>query len=381
MAFAKEVATCTGGLNHSINTYVRYGDVDRVRCFLWLNLKTLPEYLERSIDLLAGLFEGLCLTDRTRIREIVRREFAWAEHAAQSEGYSLPATRVFSHLSLAARYQEHVNGITAYQRVKEIAADYARHEEALLEDLQAMATILLNRNNMVIGLTGESEDIERFKDVGERIADSLSSHQNDPAPVPEPPGYPDHEAFVTAAEIVFAVQGGTLFPDTSQYRGSFEVLKTYLSRDYLWNSVRQVGGAYGCFIQFSPITGNIGVISYRDPQVKKTFEAYERLPQVISEIDLSAAALEQIIIGTYGAFDPHQSPAAKASAARNEFFSNITSEQKQQRVREITATNLADLRSYGDHFARMLATSHRSIIGNRAKIEQDRELFDTITEL
>lgn len=381
MAFAKEVATCTGGLNHSISTYTRYGDMDRLRCFLWLNLKTLPEYLERALDLLAGLFAGLRLTDRARIREIVRREFAWAEHGAQSEGYSLPATRVFSHLGLAARYQEHINGITAYRAIKEIAANYERHEEQLLEDLGTMASILLNRNNMVFGLTGESEDVERFKDIGERIPAALSAQSHELAPCPGPPDYANHEAFVTAAEIVFAVQGGKLFPDSGQYSGSFEVLKTFLSRDYLWNSVRQLGGAYGCFIQFSPITGNMAIISYRDPQVRKTFEAYERLPQIIGEIDISSEALEQIIIGTYGVFDPHQSPAARGAAARNEFFSNITTEQKQQRVQEITETRLEDLRSYKDHFARMLSTSHRSIIGNRAKIDQDRDLFDSISEL
>ena len=381
MAFAKEAATCTGGLNHAINTYARYGDMDSVKNVFWLSLKALPEYLERAIDLLADLFTGLNLTDRARIREIVRREFAWSEHSTQSEGYSLPATRVFSHLSLAARYQEQVNGITAYRVVKDIAINYAEQEEQLLDDLQNMAAILLNRNNMVIGLTAEKEDIQRFQDIGDRLVDALSAEQRDPASPPGLPEYPDHEAFVTAAEIVFAVQGGTLFREAGQYSGSFEVLKTYLSRDYLWNTVRQMGGAYGCFIQFSPVTGNVGLISYRDPQVRKTYEAYARLPEIIGKIDISADSLEQLIIGTYGAFDPHQSPAARGAAARNEFLSNITTEMKQQRVREITATTIADLRSYEESFARMLGSSHRAIIGNRAKIEHDRELFDTISEL
>ncbi len=381
VAFAKEVATCTGGLNHAINTFSRQGDSDYVRRIFWLSLKVLPEYLDRALDLLTEIFTGLRLNDRTRIKEIIRREFAWAEHDAQSEGYGLPSARVFSHLSPAGRYQEQFNGITAYRAARDLVSQYDAREEALLQDLQEMAAIMLNRNNLIISLTAEREDIERFRDIGRRIPDALSDRELAPVPPLDAPDFPRHEAFITAAEIVFAVQGGSLFPAGEHYHGSFEVLKTYLTRDYLWNTVRQVGGAYGCFIQFSHVSGNLAIVSYRDPQVRKTFDVYRQLPGIIADITLSAQALEQLIIGTYGAFDPHQSAASRGATARNEFLSGITREQKQQRLREITATRLEDLRSFSDRFAGMTADAHRAIIGNRAKIEADRDLFDAVSEL
>ena len=244
-----------------------------------------------------------------------------------------------------------------------------------------MASILLNRNNMVVSLTGEKQDTERIKDIGERMVDSLSVTSNS---LQVPPGLediPNHEAFITAAEIVFAVQGGTLFESGKGYSGSFEVLKTYLTRDYLWNSVRQVGGAYGCFIQFSSITGNMAIISYRDPQVRKTYDFYNQLPAVVADLELSQQALEQIIIGTYGNFDPHQSAAAKGAVARNEYLCGIDTEQKQRRLQEIRTTTLADLRSFSNRLQIMTDSSHRAIIGNRAKIETDQDLFDVISEL
>lgn len=381
MQFAKEIATCTGGLNHSINTYTRYNDPETVRPILWISMKVLPEYLERAVDLLADLFSDLSLADRSHIAEIVRREFAWSEHSAQSEGYGLVSTRVFSHLSLAGKYQEQFNGITAYQTLKHLATNYPAEEDKFLEALLAMASILLNRNNMVVSLTGEKQDIERIKDIGERMVDSLSVTSNSQQVPPGLEDIPNHEAFITAAEIVFAVQGGTLFESGNGYSGSFEVLKTYLTRDYLWNSVRQVGGAYGCFIQFSSITGNMALISYRDPQVRKTYDFYNQLPAVVADLELSQQALEQIIIGTYGNFDPHQSAAAKGAVARNEYLCGIDTEQKQRRLQEIRTTTLADLRSFSNRLQIMTDSSHRAIIGNRAKIETDQDLFDVISEL
>lgn len=381
MQFAKEAATCTGGLNHSINTYTAHGTPESVRPVLWINAKMLPEYLERGIDLLADLFSDLSLADRGRIGEIVRREFAWAEHSAQSEGYGLASTRVFSHLSPAGRYQELYSGVTAYRSLKELALEYKGQEDSFLNSLQQMAGTLLNRDNMVISFTAEDQEIERFKSFGQRFVEALPQNGAPEPHIVSPLESVRNEAFITAAEVVFAVQGGNLFKAGSGYKGSFEVLKTYLSRDYLWNSVRQIGGAYGCFIQFSSITGNLAMVSYRDPQVSKTYEAYDRLPQVVSDMELSLQALEQLIIGTYGNFDPHQSAAAKGVTARNEYLCNITAEQKRQRLQEITATTLDELRSYADQIRAMTDNRYRAIIGNRAKIEADSALFDSIVEL
>jgi len=380
MAFAKEAATCTGGLNHAVNVYTTYGNPDAVRPIVWISAKMLPEYLERGIDLLAEIFESCSFADRTRVAEIVRREFAWSEHSAQSEGYGLVSTRVFSHLSLAGRYQEYNSGITAYRNLKDLAENYSAREEQFLASLKEMASILFNRNGMILSCTGEKREIEQFKDIGGRIVNSLSGEKHPSQELPEL-GLPKSEAFITAAEIVFAVQGGTLFTSPDTYNGSFEVLKTYLSRDYLWNSVRQIGGAYGCFIQFSPLTGNMAMISYRDPQVQKTYDAYDQLPAVVSSIDLSAQALEQIVIGTYGAFDPHQSAAAGGATARNEYLCAITPELKRRRIQEIRETTTANLRGFAGRLQEMTDTCRRAVIGNRAKIEADGHLFESITDL
>ena len=165
------------------------------------------------------------------------------------------------------------------------------------------------------------------------------------------------------------------------YNGHFEVLKTYLSRDYLWNTVRQLGGAYGCFIQFGQISGNLAFVSYRDPQVQKTYDAYNGVPDIVAGLDLPEKVMEQLIIGTYGGFDPLRSSAAKGATARNDYFNGIDVEYKQQRLTEITSTTPADLRSFAPAFADMMSRSFRSIIGNRTKIEADRSLFDSLTEL
>ena len=380
MEFAKEIATITGGFSCSLNTY---GNLDRSKPLLpmfWLHLKCLPHYLERAIELVTSLIAKPTFADRSRIREIVGREYAWADHGAQSEGYSLATARVASHLSPAGLYREYYSGITTYRQHRELALNYEAKEEDFLAALSQIAALLFNRNNMYLSITANEKEVTAFRDISSSLITSLDAKEVEKAAMPEQT-FPDNEAFITSAEIVFVVQGGNVFNGGKGYNGHFEVLKTYFSKDYLWNSVRQVGGAYGCFIQFCQLNGNMILVSYRDPQVKKTYEAYNQLANVTANLDLPKEVMNQLIIGTYGGFNPHQSQAAKGTVARNEYLSGITPDYKKARLEEIISTSVDDLKSFAPDLEKMLETSYRVTIGNRAKIEQDKDLFDNIGEL
>jgi Zn-dependent M16 (insulinase) family peptidase len=378
--FAKEVATCTGSFSHSITSYTKKNGSGTTKPVLWFHLKTLPDYLDRSLQLLAEVFSSVSFKDRNRIREIVGREFAWGEHAVQSEGYSLPATRVFAHLSKAGQYNELVGGVTAYQAIKELALTYQEKEERFLNTLSEIHSLVFNKKNLLLSATADRQELEQLSKLGTTIVDSLGDRDVNDCVLP-PLQFADHEAFITAAEVVYAVQGGNLLKNGAGYNGHFEVLKTYLGRDYLWNTVRQMGGAYGCFVQFGQISGNLAFVSYRDPQVKKTYDAYNGVAEVVANLEISQKVMDQLIIGTYGNFDPLQSSAGKGATAKNDYYNGITPEFKQQRLQEIISTTPESLRAFAHDFEVMLPKCHRSIIGNRQKIEADSNLFDLLTEL
>lgn len=380
MHFAREIGTCTGGFSHNFQCHVKKGENGAFRPILWFQMKCLPEYQERAMLLLSDVFTGLSLQDRSHIKEIVVREHAWSEHEAQSEGYGLAASLAFAQLSPAGACNELVSGVTNYRSTQDLANNYDLREEAFLAGLEEMAGYIFNRNNLILGITADEAEVASFQNLSSglitALPDTILNKQELILPT-----LPRHEALITSAEVVFAVQSGNLLPQGTGYNGHFEVLKTYLSRDYLWNSVRQMGGAYGCFIQFSHITGNFALVSYRDPQVKKTYDSYAAIADVVTNLALPNEVLQQLIIGTYGSFTPLQASAGKGAQAKNEYLSGMTIESKRQRIQEIITTSTENMRAYADAFATMQQNSHRMIIGNRKKIEADRELFDIVGEL
>jgi Zn-dependent M16 (insulinase) family peptidase len=380
MRLAKDINIFTGGFSHSFATYMHKQDTSRVLPKLWFQIKALAGYMGQAVDILGDVFANLDLSDRQRIKEIVQREFAWSEHSVQSEGYGLAATRVFAHLSRAGMINEFVSGVTAYQTLKNLAKNYDALEKEFLGKLDALRSRLFQRQNFMVSVTGAAADIANFTPLVEELTNTLGQGESNPAEL-NFSDFPRSQAFCTAAEVVYNVQGSNLFAAPDNYTGHFEVLKTWLSRDYLWNTVRQLGGAYGCFVQFNHITGNFGLVSYRDPQVEKTYAAYDNVGETVHDLRLSRAVLDQLIIGTYGAFNPHQGPAARGLTARNEYLSGITPKYKQQRIEEIIDTTVENMRSFAPLFNKLKDNSFRATIGNCESIKKNSELFDDIAEL
>jgi len=379
-SFAKEVNIKTGGFSHAFSTY-QHQEGNSTKPILWFQLKALSGFLDQALELVQTVLSSFSLNDRIHIREIVQREFAWAEHNIQSEGYSLASTRVFSHLSLAGKYNEQVSGASAYLTLKELATNYEVMEDDFLRTLEEIRASLLCRSTVLSSITARPGDIERFRNKLPEFIKSLPDNVVTDADAPEFPDYPEKQAFATSAEVVYNVKGCTIFPDTSAYNGCFEVLRTWLSRDYLWNTVRQAGGAYGCFIQFSHLSGNLGFVSYRDPQISKTFQAYEDAWKQVAEISLPPSVLQQLIIGTYGNFDPHQGPAARGATARNEFLSGITAADKQQRINEILKTDSDALKAFAPYLKALAQSPYLATIGNGEKIKENASIYEAIIDL
>ena len=379
--FAKTVNRLTGGFNHSFRAYANMAAPAQVRPILWLHVKALSHFLEEAMGMTAEVLAEVDFSNRRRIEEIIQREFAWAEHGAQSEGHDLAARRAFSHLNTGGQYNEYVQGMAAYQQLKILALQYDQLEEGFLNALERIRNLLFRRPGMLFAITAEAADIERFTVKAPALLSALPEEPVSAAP-PVFAGFPVTQAFTSAAEVVFNVQACSFFQHTGTYAGDFEVLKTWMSREYLWNAVRQKGGAYGCFTRFSLVSGSFGIISYRDPQVANTYKVYADLAEAVRKLELREDSLHQLVIGAYNSINPHQGPAAKGATARDHYLSGITLSFQQERIESVLATEASALRRYADQFEQLnKGTLYRVSVGNAEKIQADGGLFSSIEEL
>lgn len=76
-------------------------------------------------------------------------------------------------------------------------------------------------------------------------------------------------------QVNYVVKGGRVYQPGEAVPGQASVVSRFLRNGYLWDTVRVMGGAYGGFTRFDPISGLFACLSYRDPNLGKTLENYD----------------------------------------------------------------------------------------------------------
>ena len=253
-------------------------------------------------------------------------------------------------------------------------------ESEFISAISEIGKFLINKNNSTISITAEEKDIVTSKPILENIISNLNSENYPKQKITNNLGI-GNDALITSAEIVYAVQVGDIYKSDIQYNGSFEVLKSYLGNEFLHEKVRAQGGAYGCFPILDSITGAFAFVSYRDPNVASTFQAFQDVANAVKNIAISNRSLEQLIIRTYGNFDPLQNPYMKGIMARNRFLTGSSIDYFYRKLTEIKSTTIADLHAHYDPMIDFTQNAKRGIIGNKEKIQNQKDLFDNIIQL
>lgn len=76
-------------------------------------------------------------------------------------------------------------------------------------------------------------------------------------------------------QVNYVVKGGQLYQPGEVVPGQASVVSRFLNTGYLWDTVRVMGGAYGGFTRFNPVSGLFSCMSYRDPNLAKTLDNYD----------------------------------------------------------------------------------------------------------
>ena len=145
--------------------------------------------------------------------------------------------------------------------------------------------------------------------------------------------------------------------------------------DYLWTQVRVKGGAYGCMCNFGK-SGDSYFVSYRDPNLEKTIEIYEKAADYIEAFDADERTMTQFIIGAISEMDMPMTPATKGSYSLSGYMSHYSYEEVQKDRDELLATDAATIRGLGAYVRAFLSDNCLCVVGNEEKIKEQKALFD-----
>lgn len=165
------------------------------------------------------------------------------------------------------------------------------------------------------------------------------------------------EGFVVPTQVSYVGKAGAIYDEGEVVPGSATVVARFLRTGYLWDHVRVMGGAYGGFCVFSPFSGLISFLSYRDPNLEKTIDVYDEAADALLEaaeaMESDPDILETAIIGTIGDMDGAMSPQQKGGTAFQRWLVNESPEYRQKFRDEVLNTKPSDFKDFANRLKQM----------------------------
>lgn len=377
--FFNEVNMNTGGIGVSFNTYTDVNVRGKYKAFMEVKSKVLYE----KQDFVFQMIEEMLLTsnfdDEKRLYEIIAQLKSRLQMSLTSGGHTTAAMRAISYFSDTGCISELTSGITFYKFVENLEKNFEKEKKEFSQKLKETMKHIFTKENMLVGITSQREGMEKIEkevvELKDKLPENIGQTQNY---VFEKSRL--NEGYKTSSKVNYVARCGNFVDGGLEYTGALKILKTILGYEYLWNNVRVKGGAYGCMNGFSR-TGETYFSSYRDPNLEKTNEIYEGLPQYIASFTADERDMTKYIIGTISEMDVPLNPAAKGSRALTAYLTGITFDTIQKERDQVLGATEEDIRGLAEHVKVVLEQNYLCVVGNEEKIKEQKQLFENVNVL
>ena len=343
-----------------------------------LYVKVSASALANNANHISDLVNEILLHSRftTSKAKLILKQMVQNNRRSIIEGGNVAATlKSRSSYSLeGALMNGYLAGIDFYRFISKL--DEEGNYQAIVAKLRELSKRLFTKKNMTFSISGEQEELDCLKQVLKDIK------------------LPRKEVVqVLDVEVREKKDGALTIPSGVNYdsvatnlekfglehRGQDNVIAHIINYDYLWSEVRVKGGAYGVGLRFM---GNNDVVysSYRDPNVKSTYTAFENLPNYLRNFRVSKKEFNNYIIGAVGAFDTPLSTPSLINSIDLLYMAGKTKKDRVQMKKEMLHTKIEDLSRAADLFDKIKQERVGFTVGNKEKIEES-QLFKNIENL
>ncbi len=368
--------THLGGFSTYLSSYLEdQNDAKMIPKFV-VSTKVLSSQQQHAFDLTEEILLRTKLADIDRLKAVLSRHQSRLSASVKRDGLGYARTRLFSYSTKDGLFDEVTGGLEYYWFITDLVNNFETKKDSLITELQSVSQILFTRRNLLGAATSTAADLKtyrkNFKHFSKQLPKksltlqewSLSSSSK-------------NEGLMAASKVQYVLQGTDYKALGYQWNGKIMVLNQIISREWLKNQVRVIGGAYGGFARFSP-SGHVYFGSYRDPNLAETLENYAKTPAFLKELKLTEKEMTRFIIGTISSLDRPLTPSQKGNVAVSRYFRKATAQQLQQDRDAVLSTTQADIKAYEEMVSAILKNSNICIYGNEETIKENKNLFEKL---
>ena len=364
-----------GNVRAYLEAYTNTDDIRHVRLKFVMDISCLEQNLMRAVKLGEELLYDTILEHPEIILKRIRQSRMELERGFVTSGNSYASGRAAAHYIPEGAARERYNGIHYYQFLGKLLKNFDADQGQMIRELKEIQEKLCRKSNLVMSFTGTEKAYGDFRQLIAASGFCGSARER------EPGWYLDNllpgksEAFIIPSEVSYVALGGI-----GEYTGEDYLLGRMVSFDYLWAKIRAEGGAYGCQMSVLP-NQSWAMSSYRDPNVKRTIEAFRNTSSWLKDLELGEQELLNYKIGAVAGYD--RTPKTYVQAKRmDSWYLRQEEPQVRAKVREgLLKASEEDLKNRRQVMESFAGEGTVCVLGNRAKIEDAAGQFDNVTVL
>lgn len=375
---ANEINLHTGGIFSSIGIYP-HAWKESISLKYEVKAKTLYREIPKTMEIIQEILAGSNFRKQERLYEILAQLKSRLQMSLSSAGHSISSMRAMSYFSESAKYTEMTQGIEFYQIVKDLEENFEEKKDGLSKILEELMKEIFCRENLMFSIGAEPEGMEQAEQEISGMKSVLPSQEktNQKAPLLLEK---KNEGFLDASQVQYVSRAGNFRNEGFEYTGALRILRVLLNYDYLWMNIRVMGGAYGCMSGFTR-KGDAYFTSYRDPNLSRTNEVYEGIPEYLEQFAVDEKEMTKYIIGTFSSLDAPLTPAGKTGRSATAYLTGVTDEMLQKERQEILNASQEDIRNLSGIVRAVLKEEAICVIGNEEKLKEERALFTELKNL
>lgn len=375
---ANEINLYTGGIFSNIGSYAHV-EKGNVSLKYEIKAKTLYKEIPKTIAIIREILSGSNYRQQDRLYEILAQLKSRLQMGMSSAGHSISAMRAMSYFSVSGKYSDMTEGIEFYQLIKDLEEHFEEKKEELSKNLETLAGYMFRKDNLMISAGAQKEGLELLEKEIPTVKTILHEKTSDVKAAPVQLEK-KNEGFMDASQVQYVSRAGNFKKASYEYTGALRILKVLLSYDYLWINVRVKGGAYGCMSGFTR-RGDGYFTSYRDPNLSKTNEIYEGVPEYLKNFTVEEKDMTKYIIGTFSDVDTPLTPAGKTGRSATAYLTGVTYEMIQKERQQILNATQEDIRELAGIVEAILKEDALCVIGNEEKLKEEKGLFKELKNL
>lgn len=394
-----EIGCNCGGVSGRLGSFDNCYDYDRFLASFILSGKARADQAGFLFKILEEIALTSKLDDKKRIKEIIGMSASRMEIGMVSHGHLAAVRRSNAGLSAGARYAELIRGIAYARFIMDLEEHFDEKFEEITAKLTAVRDKIFRPSRMFISYTSDEEGYAMMVPELETFAAHLTAWSGDQeAPssdfYKEKIGFPElgegteltrsfhkKQGLTTSAQVQYAARTGSFAGKGSghelAYTSHLKILSVILNYDYLWMNLRVQGGAYGCMSGFSR-SGESYFVSYRDPNLKETYDVYQGIPAYLQNFDADERDMTKYIIGTISGLDTPLPPSARGAVSLGAWLTGLNYETVQKERDEILSCQPEDIRALASYVQNILDSGYMCTVGGESKIRSQSQLFDVI---